>query len=243
MTTGSGVVLAASVLVVIGVAAIALGLHPSQSRRAAGGAYSTQRALTSERQLVSRLAVLRRPQTALDRTLGASQARFFDSMPQRKRIVPSLTRLAASLKTAAGEARVYVIALRPTKRSSYPPADEYEAWAITVRAGGANATAGLTVQDLARPQQAPGPLPPAGVVASGNGVNQSLVPDGVVLVRWVFGGRSPDGERLRAPVTIYPTVHNNIALAPMVRQQGLLAAATWYSADGRVIASWRSRFR
>jgi hypothetical protein len=76
------------------------------------------------------------------------------------------------------------------------------------------------------------------VVASENGVNQSLVPDQVARVRWVFSGRSPDGKRLRTPVTIYPTVRDNVAIAPLTRRQGLLAAATWYDASGLAIATW-----
>jgi hypothetical protein len=57
-------------------------------------------------------------------------------------------------------------------------------------------------------------------------------------VRWVFSGRSADGQRLRRPVSIYPTVRDNVAIAPLVRDQGQLASATWYDTRGRVIASY-----
>ncbi len=228
--------------------AVALPLLQARSRPgAADHSRSAPAAPAGARGLVSELAILRRPQTARDRTFPADTVRIFNSLPQRKRIVPSLTRLAASVRTGSGEARVYVIVLESTVPGSYLPGLEYEAWAITIRGAGANATAGLTAQELS--QQAPG-VPAVGlavsenrviqgvdVVASENGVNQSLVPDGVARVRWVFNGRSPDGKQLRPPVTIYPTVHDNIALAPLVHDQGTLATANWYDANGRAIAA------
>lgn len=181
--------------------------------------------------LVAKLAILRRPQTALDRMLPASDA--LNSLPDHRRSVPSLTRLAATLRTRSGVARVFVIVRAPQTPTgaghSASPYEQDEAWAVTIRGGGANATAGLTADGLYHP----------GVVAFGNGINQSLVPDGVARVRWVFNGRSPDGVRLRGPVTIYPVVRDNVAISPVVRGQGMPAAAVWYDANGRSIATWR----
>jgi hypothetical protein len=68
-----------------------------------------------------------------------------------------------------------------------------------------------------------------------------VVPDGVARVRWelVNPGQA-------TPATVYPRVHDNVAIAPwtpapratrLINEQ-LLAGATWYAADGHVIATF-----
>lgn len=69
-----------------------------------------------------------------------------------------------------------------------------------------------------------------------------IVPDGVTRVRWelIDPGQSH-------PVTVYPTIHDNVATAPITptpdpKEVGLtneqyLASAVWYGADGKAIAS------
>jgi hypothetical protein len=68
-----------------------------------------------------------------------------------------------------------------------------------------------------------------------------VVPDGVTRVKWRLAN---PGQR--HPATVYPRVHGNLATAPwtpaprstrLVNEQ-LLVGATWYGADGRVIASF-----
>jgi hypothetical protein len=68
------------------------------------------------------------------------------------------------------------------------------------------------------------------------------VPDGVTRVRWEL--IDPGQSR---PVTVYPQIHDNVAVAPITptpdpRAVGLtdeqdLASAVWYGAHGNVIAS------
>jgi hypothetical protein len=69
---------------------------------------------------------------------------------------------------------------------------------------------------------------------SGNGVQESIVPDGVSRVKWVFAGFAPYRKHA---VTIYPTVRNNLAYSRILLNEGGLVSVTWYSADGRVIPS------
>lgn len=75
------------------------------------------------------------------------------------------------------------------------------------------------------------------VVRQANGLDGSIVPDGVTRVKWVFADTRPalDHQRL---ITLYPTVRNNLALAPIARHQGLLSSITWYGAGGRVIQTF-----
>lgn len=62
------------------------------------------------------------------------------------------------------------------------------------------------------------------------------MPDGVARVKWTFGG---DGFGIAHPhaVTVYPPVINNVAVAAVAPGEGPLIDATWYGADGHVIAT------
>ncbi|MEO8967026.1 MAG: hypothetical protein ABI355_05435 [Solirubrobacteraceae bacterium] len=184
--------------------------------------------------LVARLGILRRPQIPADLALSAGGA--LNGLPDYRQIVPSLTRLAVTVATPSGPVRVYVVVRRPGGTNRYRRAlarTGYQAWAVTVRGSGSNATQGLdlTAQGLDRPD----------VIAFGNGVDQSLIPDGITRVRWVFSGRSASGQQLRGPVTLSPTIRNNVAAAPAIPHQGILSSALWYDANGRVVASWRTQ--
>lgn len=69
-----------------------------------------------------------------------------------------------------------------------------------------------------------------------DGVNVSLVPDGVARVKWMFTGAGYGIPHPR-PVIVFAAVHGNVAAAPVTPGQGPLAAAVWYGTGGRVIAS------
>lgn len=69
-----------------------------------------------------------------------------------------------------------------------------------------------------------------------------VVPDGVTRVKWELA--NPGQTK---PVTVYPRVHGNVAIAPwtpaprstrLLNEQWLIGA-TWYGPGGRVIASFR----
>ena len=212
---------------------------PSRSSQAAASRPASRTATTraggvsgGPQSLAARLAILRRPQTALDRTVSPSSV--LSGLTDHRHTVPGLMRLAATVRTTSGVVRVFVIVrAAQTPTGAGRPAsldDQDQAWAVTIGARGANATSGLTAAQLDAP----------GVVASENGVIQSLVPDGVTRVRWVFNGQAADGASQRRPITIHPTVRDNVAIAPAVQKQGTLTAATWYDARGRQIATWAS---
>jgi len=66
-----------------------------------------------------------------------------------------------------------------------------------------------------------------------------VVPDGVTRVKWEL-----DNPGQRTPTSVYPRVQGNVAIAPwtpaprstsLINDQ-FLTGATWYGADGRVIA-------
>lgn len=68
-----------------------------------------------------------------------------------------------------------------------------------------------------------------------------VVPDGVTRVKWEL-----DNPGQRTPITVYPRVHGNVAIAPwtpaprstsLINEQ-LVVGATWYGADGRVLATF-----
>ncbi|MGH3265481.1 MAG: hypothetical protein ACRDNS_26200 [Trebonia sp.] len=102
--------------------------------------------------------------------------------------------------------------------------------------------------DLVTPPQRASQLDEPAAVASGQigasgfganpdiGINMSLVPDGVKRVRWVFSGAGYGISDPR-PVTVYPIVHDNVAVAPVKAGEGPISHATWYGASGQVIAS------
>jgi hypothetical protein len=126
-------------------------------------------------------------------------------------VVAGLTRLAATVPAA----RVYLIVRTPAP-------DRVSA--VSVRDGrGARVAGGVSASELHAGW--PG-------VSSDGSYTVSVVPDGVIEVRWSFTGQRP-------PVTVYPTVENNIAIAPVVGGEGRLVAMTWYGAAGQVIGSFR----
>jgi hypothetical protein len=74
------------------------------------------------------------------------------------------------------------------------------------------------------------------VINADTGVTVGLIPDGVARVKWMFTGA---GFRIAHPhpVTVVPTVVNNVAVAPVIPGEGPLAGAVWYSRHGQIIGS------
>lgn len=194
--------------------------------------------------LVARLAVLRRPQRSEDR-LGSASTRLL--FVRHVWIDARLTRLATTVNTGGqtdGPVRIYVV-IEGQAQNRVPglrtlqPADSVATLAATGR----------------RPlgQGYPVVAPDVGVTTGGSGANAlpspgdvqrelgvlaSIVPDGVTRVKWVFSGYSGDiAPRIKASI-VFPTVQNNVAVSRLVKRAGYLSSATWYAADGRVIASF-----
>ena len=292
---GAGtLVLAGGTIVALLVAlAVVIGLgHGARTSQAASR--GTKGASSSVRALEHRLAVLRRTQTAADRTYPAL-LRSDRPRAEALRFEPRLARLAAVVDTpTVGRVRVFVIvrvvgnstltitcggARKPPcpgatagrgsspRRVSVhlgtnvgPPGTALvELLAIAGRGvlagrgpyraavGTAPSRAGQLVTQLQRASQLdePGAVTSGLVSADGYGanpnigINMSVVPDGVTRVEWVFTGAG-FGVSDPRPVTVYPTVQDNVAVAPVEPGEGPIARAVWYGPSGRVIATGRA---
>jgi hypothetical protein len=194
------------------------------------------------RALIARMAVLRRPQTRADRLPASVSAQLRTGVGPD--VVPSLTRLAATINAGAGPLAavdIYVVVGRP---AGYP-VDIVTTVAVADPAGHPYVLGSPEVVDeqtaIATQGLTGGAVGSAGSPDGTRGVNVGVVPDGVSRVKWVFGGptgvtgKSPPGP----PVTVYPKVESNVAVS---RAVGLgVSSATWYGPSGRVIASYNER--
>lgn len=243
---------AASILVVVAVVAVFLGIRGSNPSIPSGSGTTSIRVSpvpagtpAAARFVVARMAVLRRPQTVRDR-LPASVSEQLGNAPVRSSIIPSLTRLAATVKLGSGPLEsfsIYVI-VEPQSRG-YPEIatalvvahEARNRYLVTppevVDALTAIDTRGLTPEAVATDNSyalcrsswcGSEPLP------GGKGVTVAVVPDGVTRVKWVFGSL-----RRGKPLTIYPRVENNLAISTTVPATGGPLQATWYDADGRIV--------
>jgi hypothetical protein len=236
----SGVIsaLAAGLAVAVAVLAIVLiGHYQATSRPSAT-------VPAQARPLVSLLAVLRRPQTAADRGLPAWAIRGQTFGDSRQNPLPTLTRLAATLPgLPSGGVRIFLIVQPATSLKSSNPRGPSRLGvgarvaALIVSHTGEDGTHSVTAAQLYQPvNMFPGTGPG---LFQGPGYNVGIVPDGVMRVRWVFDGRYAFAKKHRRPFAIYPAVHNNVAIARIVRNQGFVSSVTWYGANGRVIKQTR----
>jgi hypothetical protein len=206
----------------VALAVVAIGLVALRHRPAAPAGSDGSTLGSGVAALEAKLAVLRRPQTGAE----AAYARRF---PPRGAVIGKLVRLTAKVPTATGAVRVYVLVVRRSRtgvgavatavdRHGQTQGGQVVASTLTPSAVGA----GAMIRGLGRDPN--------------RGVAVGVVPDGVARVKWVFTGAG-FGILDPRPLTVYPPVKNNIAVAPVIPNQGPLARATWYGADGQVIAS------
>jgi hypothetical protein len=222
----------AGVVIAVAVGALLLSAHSRSPVDAAA-----PRAHAGSRQLVSILAVLRRPQTAADRSVPwpADQVdrRFYDQP------IPALTRRVFTFPNGRG---LFMVVVSHPTRFGTPPSlparvgDGVALWSLCCN-GIAQSAASLRAHAQLLPEERGVPH------AHAEYYSYSIVPDGVTRVRWVFAAlRSPANSGPRA--TVWATVHNNAAVAAVVPIPRPVLSATWYAADGHVIAehTWnRSR--
>ena len=229
-----GLVLALGVGCAIAVVVVALvALKHRPPSRPASSAGSSIAALEAK------LAVLRRPQTRADRTYPAP----VHTRPGARTpfgVIPKLTRLAATVSTpATGPLRVYLL-VRPIPKGRTSAAGGTYGVNVGVVSAHGEIQGGsqfVTAKTLATPNVVGSGLSvPREGTDPNRGVSVGVVPDGVTRVRWVFTGAGI-GVLHPHPVTIYPQVRNNVAVAAAAPGEGPLARATWYGADGRMIAS------
>jgi hypothetical protein len=252
---GAAAVLASVAVVVIAVIVIGtIGqdrAHRSRSSVAPAGA--------SARAIVSRLAVMRRPQTAADRLPPSA----LDELEQDQDVVvrAGLTRLVATVssgyRSLPRPVRLYLVveAPRTGQRSGSARAHGADTVSVVAAFEAGVATNRWLVMPFSPPFLAPGVAAvPGGSGASAVGSPRdvgrdgfraitSVVPDGVARVRWVFSGYDGISAHPGPPVTVYPRVANNVAVAEAENSEGYLASATWYGANGNVIASFSDNNR
>jgi hypothetical protein len=194
---------------------------------------STQPAGRDARQLLSKLAILRRPQTGADLCGCGLGTGFSLDGPPNGKPVRSLSRLAVSVPGF----NVYVTVTRAT---AWPNAEGL-LWAPSLgdqvelsaeaHSGGGSTAGAVPAADLYAPH---GVSFVAETSPHGRLDQFELVPDGVARVRWIF--HVGHGVARRA-ITIYPQVRNNVAFATVsaaVESAGL-PSDTWFGADGLVI--------
>lgn len=184
---------------------------------------------TGAQQLVSELAVLRRPQTTADRALPAWWPRF-QRLTKRQlyaSAVPGLTRLVATLP---GDDKVFMFVLAPTApRGSAPRNTAYQLGLLSINPHGAGGGGAGTASFLYRDLQ-PGCF---------NDASWSVIPDGITRVRWIFARQDRLGFVYPKALTIEIPVKNNIAIAEIPERAPCVSPAVvrWYAADGHIVAS------
>jgi len=260
---GFAVAFAAVVAVVVAVVAVSLLRHTSASHSVVP-AIRVAPGPTSLGELRSELAILQQPQRAADKMpawgIAAEERVNCSNCLNVARLIPSETRLLAKIhlphsdaEFGPGPERVYlVIGTIPTTWGN----GGMSGWRQLGRAvhGVHLSLVGLTsnrshhaqpVDELlnyrnhsSMPTQA---LTPRDVMIT-TVATIGVVPDGVTRVKWELA--NPGQAHA---VAIYPRVQDNVAIAPwtpaprytaLMNEQRLIGA-TWYGADGRVIASFR----
>jgi hypothetical protein len=228
----SVLVVSVAVTVVVAVGALFLSAHRRHTAGAAASGVSVQAppgVSVQAHQLVSLLAVLRRPQTAADRAVPWTTAevprRFYDGP------VPTLTRRVFTFPGGRG---LFMVVLTHPTAFGAPPAlsprlgDGVALWSLCCNGSGEPAAA-LRAHTQLLPEERGVPGGHAEYYA------YSVIPDGVARVKWVFAPlRSP--TRTWPRTTIWAKVQNNVAVAPVVPIPRAVSSATWYAADGRVVA-------
>jgi len=204
-------------------AAAAGALVASGAIAAPGSAPVARQADAGAAGLVSRLAVLRRPQTSADRL--PSPVTWARPAPENGPIIGSLTRLVA---TPPGM-QIYLVVTQPSTAKGALWKLKYgdQVAIVGVSAAGATETPGHPAADLSDGLQVGGAGAPA---LGGPGYAVGVVPDGVAMVRWTFANR-----HLCRGATVPIAASNNVAYVPYSQVTGPVLAARWYAADGTAV--------
>jgi thiol-disulfide isomerase/thioredoxin len=187
---------------------------------------------SATRSLVSELAVLRRPQTPADRAVPWPSSQLLGRRPFDQP-VPSLTRRVFTFPNGRG--LFMVVLAHPTADGGPGPVlppqlgDGVALWSICCNGVGQPA-AWLGAHKQLAPEERGVPQSTAVYYA------YSVVPDGVSRVRWIFAGLRT-AKRTWPRATVWATVQNNVAVARVVPFPLPILSATWYSTNGRIIAS------
>ncbi len=156
-------------------------------------------------------------------------ARRIDDQP-----VPTLTRRVFTFPNGRG--LFLVVVTHPTAFGAPPPlparlGDGVALWSLCCN-GPAEPALSLRLHKQLLPEERGVPHAHARYYA------YSVVPDGVARVKWVFASlRSP--THTWPQTTVWAKAQNNVAVAAVLPIPRSVLAATWYAADGRIIAARR----
>jgi hypothetical protein len=233
-------------LAVAGVLLISLGAHESMAPHPPA---SSQQVPAAVRKLATKLAVLRRPQTAKDRSFravvaralgsgGFSQHPIFRAMVQQT--IPSLTRYTQTLPDGQ---EVFLIVfggipgpgrtIRPASRNvaniglALVPPRAHPADGEGLGEGGGGASA-ASLYFFAR-------RGPTG--CDGNTLH-NIVPDGIARIRWQFPRQDAYGYVYKGPLTVNVPVRQNVAIATINGRASCdkPSVVTLYDARGQIIS-------
>lgn len=213
--------------------------------------------------LRSQLAILRRNQRASDRLPGSALAaeeradcsNCLNLVKVDTRTTRLLAKISVRAPNAPGEVNesIYLIVGTPsaTAQRSGRPADGWRQTpglrrtahvsivGFTGRVTQHSSPFDVLLSGSAQPMPARA-LNPRDVMI-GRAVTVGVIPDGITRVRWELA--NPGQKR---PAIVYPKLHGNVATAPwtpaprwtaLINEQWLVGA-TWYDAQGRVVASF-----
>jgi hypothetical protein len=256
---GGALVIVASVAVV-GLVVVAIATVGHRGSSSSGVSSVPAGVPTGARALVARMAVLRRPQTAADRLPESLTAQFAGAFGVDWRIIPSLTRLAATIDAGAGSLSsvdIYVVVETPCSgQACHGPGVPVDI-VTTLAVGGPSGHRYLLGHPEVVDDQtaiATGGLTPTAVGSAGgtkeevrktstvsvptgwSGVNVSVVPDGVTRVKWVFGGVSARALRAMCGCTKRFTSTPAVTVHPEIKNNIAVADAT--SSAGLSTATW-----
>lgn len=241
-------VVAISVAVTAAVVVLAVALvghahepaHPTAPASSPPAALATAGVPTLQ-QLLANFAVLRRSQTAADRSWRPDWSPTSATRP-----LPALTRLA---RTLANGDQVFVSLEQLRAPGLGQAAGSYSMalWVVDRLGDSGSANFGPATGYTISPMEFPAPGQELGQPP----IWTSLVPGGVANVRWTFAcGRGSTPCLGRGRVTVQVTVRNNIASASVPQTGGCIgatvpcrppAAVAWYAPGGRVIETFAGR--
>ncbi len=225
---------------IAGVLLISLRSHHSAPPRPPA---ASQQVPAAVRKLETKLAVLRRPQTAKDRSLGALIARVLrpGSLVARdlSSVIPSLTRYTQTLPDGR---EVFLVVYRgnPGPTGRIRRTSRIAIIGLVVVQPDGKRTDGVGPVSGGAGGATPGSLyfearhGPNG--CDGNTLH-NIVPDGIARIRWEFPGEDQSGNVSNAPLIVNVPVRQNVAIATI---KGLVSCAkptsiTLYNASGQVI--------
>lgn len=208
-----------SVVVVLAVGAIALHSHGRGTPAATNG---------GAQELTSRLAVLRRPQTAAD--MLPSRLHIASPLSPPGRIIPRFTRLVRTLANA----RLYLVVTKWSPDSIWSTRLGDQVSIVAVRGTHATGTVPIPAADLSNANEVSLVSPTRQQLPSTPGLYYvGIVPDGVAHARWTFAN-----NQLKPGTVLDASVADNVAVAqPRPDSPPTVLRAAWYAADGRQVAT------